>query len=41
MLSWLTRNQLQYSQKGEKKVVTGIPSTVQVNNTHAHFVIMY
>lgn len=27
MLAWLTWNQFQYSQ--EKKVVTGIPSTVQ------------
>lgn len=29
MLVWLTLNQFQYSQEKKKKVVTGIPSTVQ------------
>lgn len=29
MLARLTRNQSRYSQEGENKVVTGIPSTVQ------------
>lgn len=28
MLTWLTQSQFQYSQQG-KKVVTGLPSTVQ------------
>lgn len=42
MFVWLTLNQFQYSQE-KKKVVTGIPSTVQDKSiTLMHiFVIMY